>query len=646
MTSEWDKFDAKKSDDSEWDQYMPSNAPKRDLWGWAGMAVNDIGKGIASTVGLPMTAYNLIGRYVTTPAINAAQKAAGYEPTPYQDVLPGATSSGIQAGLKSMGVLDRPGTTPNTPFENVISQATQGAAGAAIFPGASVPSIVGGAGAGAAGELAGQATERASPGVQLAARVAASIVGGAATQKTSEIGKKTADSMFGGARQNPQYAAFDRQGVRPTPSDVTPEASTIGKIEENLSRSLGGGPLVRAAQGQARDFEARVGDLQGVVGPAGSKTATGQTIISGLENFRKRTKDTFANLDEQLMRNIPASTRVPTGNPKFVQLFDDMQSKYGADSNLAEAFKNKEVQSIVEAAKRDIAANGGTIGFGTLLAMRSRIGDWLSDKKVAQTIGEADSRRLYGAISEDIDAAIRASGNQSAINIANKRDSLWSAFQDRMKTLSPMEEANLPEQAYRLAMAGGRDGPTKLWKLRRSLQPQEWDDVAGTAFNLLGRDSEAANFSVQTFFKNITKMPVETRAALFGGPGKEQMASNLTDLAKISESVARGEKIALQNDSRIGFLHALSALSAGGAGLVGGAGTSGAAMAAAATTVAAPNIASRLLANRAFVAWLATPVPERQMSNHMLRLSRIASQSPEIEADIKAFAKELGQNGR
>ena len=154
-----------------WARYAEPEHPAQQN-STAAVAANAFGRGLSGLLGLPGT------------IADASQSLMnrGYQALTGREVsLPGNPLSAdrIQGGLRSAGILDRPGTEPQTTGQHYAAAAAEGA-------GAGLPFGVGSALLGAAGGAAGEGAARgaanmgAGEGVQTGARIAGNIGGGMA----------------------------------------------------------------------------------------------------------------------------------------------------------------------------------------------------------------------------------------------------------------------------------------------------------------------------------------------------------------------------------------------------------------------------------------------------------------------------------
>lgn len=613
------------------------------------MAASEATKGVLGTAGMPLTAaqgvYNFIGRNVTGPAINAVQRAAGAQETPYQDINIPGTAEGLQGAAKQAGIIDRLDLRPQGSGEKMLALAAEGA-------GAGGPFGMQGAALGAAGNLAGEGGAELVKNMggdsvwQMVGRIVGAIGVPGAIQGTARQVGKIASSMRGGAMQNQDFAQFQRQGVRPTPSDVTPEGSMSSKMEAAAGRAAGGGPVVRANQQQITDIERRVEGMAGEFGIPTGREAGGAAVQAGIKGFRERFKEKGAALDKNLSDLVPGDTLT---QPKFIDYIAKQKERFGSDKNVAAFFESPDMKRLLSAAEADIQKNGG-IRFETLMAIRSQVGDMLADPKLLNSIPQGQLRGLYGAVKDDIKGAVQATGNPQAIRANELRDKHWQAGSERLRTMEPaVREGMTPEQTFNRIFTEGKMGATRLWQYRRSMTDQEWNEFATNAMHMIGRNGPDAPFNVTTFLRNTQRMPDETLNAMFGGASRPRMAQDVRELSQIAEKVASGNKAVdpgIAGNAYVlnllgGGLGSAAGFASGGMTTAGAVGSVGA--------VAGPHLVARLMASPAFVRWLATPTPMNGLPKHLDRLARLSGQAPEIANELGELSQKLSEslnNGR
>lgn len=348
------------------------------------------------------------------------------------------------------------------------------------------------------------------------------------------------------------------------------------------------------------------------------------------------------------------------------QLYDDAFSLVGADTRVAVPNVGRLLQSMraelakapesraeaLEPAIRQLmaiqadAAQGG-IPFDALRAVRTEIGRAMKDK-LTTSIKQTNLKRIWGALTEDLGAAAKATSDEAAdrLTAADEAFRLWKVGSEEL--LDKLVKFDADEKAWKFVWNSARDGGTALTKLRSHFTNEEWDTVAATFLNRLGQATPGKQnaagdaFSVNTFLTNWNRLAPEAKEALFGGGRYAEMAGDLSKLTNAMESLKGME--ALANTSNTGHVligYATLSTIMGALGTMASGDITGG-VAAAGASVAGPYAAAKLLTSPAFVRWLATPVTRIQsLSSHVARLGAIAEAEPAIREEIYQYMQAM-----
>ena len=211
------------------------------------VAANAFGRGVTATLGLPGTiadgAQSLVG--------------AGYRAVTGRDVPVRGnplSADSIQGGLRDAGVLDRPGTEPQSEGQRYLAAGAEGAGSGLVFgPASAALGAVGGLG----GELAADVTRDAGfgEGTQAGARVAGNVVGGMAAGALAQgVGRVVAPVRGGSPERAALVAAAEREGI----PNITPGQRSGSRLLQRVEQTFADMPLtqpreqaMRAAQQDA-----------------------------------------------------------------------------------------------------------------------------------------------------------------------------------------------------------------------------------------------------------------------------------------------------------------------------------------------------------------------------------------------------------
>ncbi|MBI1425779.1 MAG: hypothetical protein GC149_20325 [Gammaproteobacteria bacterium] len=299
----------------------------------------------------------------------------------------------------------------------------------------------------------------------------------------------------------------------------------------------------------------------------------------------------------------------------------------------------------------------GGIAFSAVRQIRSNIGKDINDPMLAGSSGVDNEylKRVYKALSDDIYGLADETSPEAAraLKVAD-RYTRYNMTQN-IPVLQKLVDQGADEKAFRFAMQSAKDGGSRLYSLRRNFRPEEWDVVAGTVFDNLGRArpsaqgatglfDEAGDWSVDTFMTNWNKLSPEARKALFGGTQYKELRRSLDYFLKSSSAMKEAMRGRNFSNTAKNLAPAIAAYSA--LGYVSSGDPEGAAKFAAGA-ILAPRFAAKLMTNPRFVRWLAE-APKAAGRNawgqHIGRLSAIGDANPDMRDAINSYISNLQQN--
>jgi hypothetical protein len=529
------------------------------------------------------------------------------------------TGADLNAGAKRLGLVDQPNQQPQGTGEQMLAAVGQGVGGTAplglLNAPAAIPAALGKAGlqgafSGAGGELARMLTPShlSSPASTLAGVLAGQALGGGVFGAAG----RTANAMRGVG--NPVVQAYDTAGVTPRlAGDVTGNPLLQG-LQSTAMRLPFGGRAVRAAQEGAQEFGNAIEDTAAPLGSSRSLQEAGTALqnegTAWLGNFKADSKKAWDAVDTQ----IPASTPTPVLN--YARTLMAVRNQMPGAPATAKVLQPALSSNLLDSLVSDITK--GPLTWQDVKGIRSRIGEKLEDPV---SIGPADTsyadlKRIYGALSGDLQSAAAARGPaaQTAFNNASTLTKNGHDFIE--STLSNINGDKIaPEQAANRALNSGTAGGTFLQAIRDQM-PIAANELA--AFKL--RDMAAATpgratadmpTSAMTFSTNLNRLSPEARQALFAG-----IAPKLSALQTVAEqgkeTFARyGNPSGTSGASEHANLFRIpTAIGAGVAGGYEAGGIPGAAIGgglAAAPAFAGPTL-SNLTARESLARYLAAPV--------------------------------------
>lgn len=538
------------------------------------VAGNALLRGLTGLLGLPGTLSDFSHRLV-----RGGMEAAGLIP---ENVPPAPEFFGVKAGespvsaekiqekLREGGVLDRPGTEPQTPAQRYVAAGVEGAAGAPFGPAAVVTGVLGGLGGEAAADAAGQTEWGKGPTAQAAARVIGSVAGGVGGGAALNAGAKAVNAARGVG--DATTAAFDRAGVTPRMvADVT-GSPTAARAQQAVSGMPGGtGQVSRAAQRTEREYAAAVDRAASMLGSSPTPQMAGEALQNGtrawIRDWRQQSDAAWNNFWGALRPNI--NSRLTATRTLLAGNATDLRREA---PELAQLLEGNQMQAIREAVTGTTPLSGKA-----LRQFRTRIGEMLDNATLAGGEDEAALRRLYGALTTDLESLAAANGRpaveafREASRITREGHELLDSTGKHI--LGSPKAPKAPEEAYRWTVGQANLGDTRLASARRVAGDAAVDDAAGVVLrggaepaNNAGGSAVASGPRLNT---TLNRMSPEGRAELFRNAQQQVddlgvVAGRMTDTARLANNSQTAGTSAYQN-----LLRDMVLFGGGGAGLFG-----------------------------------------------------------------------------
>lgn len=649
LRSEWETANPVVAQ-SEWDKATPIEPSAIDRMRATAGGVN---RGIAGLIGLPVdTAENIANLGLA--GIGSVATALG-KPDLAPSLIRGTPggSESIARLLESGGI-----NTRNPRPDDLISRMlnTGGMiAGGSIVPGAGVKGTLTAATGGA---LAGEAIGPEWTGLGAMTPAAARQTAG---------GVKNAIA----ARTAPTIETFKQAGTMPSVGQALDNVFLHGL--ENLASKFPGGAGVMQkfieAQQRMIGAKARTGVPTESAGRAIEKGVTGEG------GFIERTKATWNQLDDAVAMKIPAASGIKPSNT--LQALEEMTRPTPGAEKTSQVMSTPKVAEIRSAMNSDLAGKppnkvitifgadgksplteipiGGTPGaetmpYQSLRELRSKVGSML-DNALVSGIPGGELKKLYGALSKDLEAAAIQAG---AAKEFKRQNDYYRGRMDRIETVLDrvIGKGKQPEDIFKSFMPTDPDQANKVRAVMRSISQSERQVVSEAVANRLGRakpgaqDIEGQIFSSETFLTNWNKLSPGAKAQLFPD---SPLRENMDKIARAASSIRTGKGIYANPSGTAGSFAAysiyLSPLTALGY-MVGG--TPGAAgiLATAGATAGGANLGAKMMTNPKVVEWLAKPVnPSKpnEAALHLIRLGIIYNSTKDqaLKDEIAQFVQSV-----
>jgi len=528
------------------------------------------------------------------------------------------------------------------------------AAGTRAAPALNPVTIRGAAAQGAA--LGAAQPTTGQPGERLQNTLAGAAFGGGAQAGMQGIlrGARGVVRGFGddAARQAAQrLESYEGAGIQPTAGQVTGR-DALQAVEGRLAQFPGGaGVFRRVTDEQNAAAGSRVESIIQRTAPRGAGEAqAGRAIergILGPEGFRASSARVADKLYGQADAFLPPETSVQLTNT--MRALDEIATPPVGGERTYSALANNQIATLRQNIAEDIAANAqaGVNGmpYGSVKAIRSRIGALLDDAVLNPDIDTRQLSRVYGAFSDDMLAAASRQGPE-AERAVRRANNYYRAVIDRTERLKRIIERNGgPEAVFTAATSGQRNGATTINTVMRSLPTEERNVVAASIVERMARPNagQVAQFDLGTFLTNWNRMHPRARQAMFAHLPAEtrRQLDNISQAAEASRAGAR------RFANPPGTAPAL--LAGGGvltAGTLAGIGQYDLAASVLGTMVAARGSAA-LMTNPRFVRFLSTSgrIPPGQMAPAIRALANQAAQAKDEElAEFSRAALDQLQN--
>lgn len=271
--------------------------------------------------------------------------------------------------------------------------------------------------------------------------------------------------------------------------------------------------------------------------------------------------------------------------------------------------------------------------YSALKALRTEVGDRLASGSLVDDIPRAQLKQLYGALSADMESAAATVGPKAKA-AASRANTYWRSGMERIEgTLDKVAKKASPEEVYRAAMSGTKEGASKIRKVMRSLTPEERNIVSATALNRMGRvnpskqDDVGEVFDSGTFLTNWNQFSPGAKRVLF-----KPVYEDMEVIARVASKMRDMDDVLINPSGTAGKLIGGGTLLAGG----GAAGVGNALLPGGIAVVALTNrSAQHLLSSPKVVKWLAqsTRIKPEGRAAHIAKLATIRGSLDAVQRD-------------
>lgn len=553
---------------------------------------------------------------------------------------------------------------PETGLERVVGAGSRALVGTAATlgaggPVANAPGVLGSAGrqfvaspgmqlaAGASGGASAQtaAEAGAGPGGQVVAGLAGALVPaatGATVRGLVRGGEQGRQNVLANSEQ------FQRSGAGSPSVGQATEGRVARGAESLLARTPGGaGVMADAADATQEGIGQRVRALADDLSPRASPEQAGRAIekgITGPGGFMSEFRRKASTLYDEVDKFVPGTT--PMNVQRTKAALDALASPTPGAARTSQALSNPRIGVLQQALSDDLAAAGnGQLPYAAVKNLRSRMGDLIADSTFATDVPTKQLRQVYAALSQDLDDAVKASGNPQAIQAARRANNYYRSGMDRMEQLERVIERNGgPEKVFAAATSGSREGATTLRAVMQSLPQEQRKTLAAAMIRRMGRANPSAQddigeqFSTERFLTMWNTLAPEAKTTLFARFGPTYVR-DMEAIAKTAANIRQGSEV-FRNPS--GTAQAATQIATTGSLLYAAATGQLGAAGVLASGVGIANGIARGMTSPAFVGWLAkqTTAPSAAISVQLANLRKAAEEADDEDAMAAADAIE------
>ena len=361
--------------------------------------------------------------------------------------------------------------------------------------------------------------------------------------------KGKVSTVLGRSSNSPAAVAAEGLGA-PLPAAIASDSPTVQKAAETIKKiPIIGSPLVKSAQKTAEKLGQKADDIATSLGATNPEMA-GRAIR---ENVTVGWKGKIAEREKKLYDAVDQFVNPQTLTPleKTRKVAQEIAGDYALQGRSG-------VGKAVEFIEESLAQANG-LPFQGIKKLRTDIGEKLKNKIGLQTSGisETEFKRIYGALSDDLRQAAINGGGEKGLKAYERANKFSSAVKNRMERLQKFVKADTNEGVYNsiIQMAGSKGGAdaARLNQLRKTVEPEVWKEVAGTAVEKMAfkRVGDDIVFSPEQFLTEYSKLSPAGKHFLFNASGQGKLAKELSHLATVSGKFKDIAKLANKSSAAV-----------------------------------------------------------------------------------------------
>lgn len=510
-------------------------------------------------------------------------------------------------------------------------------------------------------------TRAAEAGAGPVGQTVAGVAGGMApAAAVTGISAGVRGAVRGGPQGRQAFAQtvddFNRSGMEPSIGQAGGGRVARG-AEAYSSRMPGGaGRMVKVAEQQADDMAAGIEQRASQLASKTSAGRAGMTILRGITDeggFIDRARSVQSRLYSELDNFIMPESRIPVQN--ISQTLDDMAAQIPGAERTSGILANPQIRAIREALMDDASrgpmiasssrgtVTSGSLPFRALKELRTMIGEKLENVGVVSDVSRAEWKRLYGALTRDIEAAVTQTQDDAARQAWSRAVNYTRGFHRRLDIMdSVLRRAGGPERVFTAAMSGTKEGNTVLHSIMQSLKPSEQKVLTATVLRRMGlatpgqQNELGSAFSTETFLTNWNRLSPQARGTLFDRFGS-RFRADMDRVARVAANLREGAQVFRNPSGTAQASFQQGTVGAFALGVLTGQWEAAAGIGA---LVIGNNLAARVMTNPNAVRWLArqTRVPASQLPAQMQLLAARARETNDEELALLYTILEEAQN--
>ena len=481
---------------------------------------------------------------------------------------------------------------------------------------------------GISSESMGQLTK--GTGLEGPARVAGALTG-AGLSTLAQTGLDAGKALTSGAPDLDAAFAAQRQGVAMPQMAISTKPAVQGMSMGLKTAPFIGTPIREAADtavSQIGDAAANAAEIP--TGVAVAPEEAGQSMRQGLKDYiGPKTEVKVGKLYDKVDAKVDNGVMTPlTETQKVVS--DIMARRVNAGIEGTGAA----VDHVMPAVARKEGLN-----YQGVKDLRSSVREMLKSGNLPANMSQAELKQIYAALSKDLRQSISNAGGPKALAAFERANNYARLVADRRARLDKLlgnegaSEESLVAKLTRLAGTNSAANIRLLTQARRSVSPEEWNDLASAVIGKMGKN-RAGEFSGDVFLSDYGKLSERAKDLLFGSTGAtttdalgnvRTLRQSLDDIATLSQKMKQLNKFGNTSGTT------QSAAGLGEAGAAFKAITSG--------TILAPlGFLGSLFGGRAISSWLASPVTAEQVAKWTKTYANAASRATPSAAEMVSQA--------